>query len=58
MSWDRNAERSAQYQKRKKSKAKSRTKSHKKEQVKAREDFDDIKYYIENRKTGVSRDTD
>jgi len=54
MSWDRKAERSAQYLKRKKSKAKSRTKSYKREQVKAREDLDDIK----NRDTTIYRDTD
>jgi hypothetical protein len=54
MTWDRKAERSRNFQKRKASKNKARTKSYRKTQIREKEDFDDIK----NWQDGLSRDTD
>ncbi len=53
-SWDRKAERVEKFQKKKKSKTKARTKGYRKEQLKEKDDLDDIK----NWHTGLLRDSD
>ena len=52
--WDRKAERSERFQKKKKSKNKARTKGYRQAQLKEKDDLDDIK----NWKAGLFRDSD
>ena len=53
-SYDRKAERTARFNKKKQSKNKARTKGYRKEQLQERDDIDDIKDW----KAGLFRDTD
>jgi hypothetical protein len=53
-SYDRKAERTARFNKKKQSKNKARTKGYRKEQLQEKDDIDDIK----NWKAGLLRDSD